>query len=252
MSEQYNAQVAKARSAEERRLLRKQFAAARRAQREEDVRLGKREPGVSIRMHRIMWATWLEVAVEHELEAQEAFLEITHQSEGDALVREFRASLLAVAATAHAIEALFGDIKYLIPPQSRKGGSDQRLRRAFRVAFGVPDRDNQRLAEELAWLFERRDFAVHPYTEAETPRQHPAGVNTGTEHSSFNAVTSCRAVGVAMDILEFAERPPAPHGHRIERWASDRAPYHTNVVAPLRESHRAVESSLTAWAQQEP
>lgn len=150
-----------------------------------------------------------------------------------------RASLVAVTAAAHTIEALYGDIKYLIPIQPRRDKRHQQLRHAFRVSFGIADVLDQGFAGELAWLFKRRDSAAHPHTEAALTERHPAGINTGAENSMFNAITSGRAVDLAMDLLAVAEAPPNPHSRWIERWTEERAPYHRGVVSELRARRQA-------------
>ena len=229
LQEEYERRSAAASSPEERRQLAQAFSEQRRDHREEDVRIGKRSPGLAVRMHQIMWARWIEVAVEHELEARRAYLDIVAKPESDAILREFRASLVAVTAAAHTIEAVFGDIKYLIPPQPRRDKRHQELRHGFRVAFGVSGAPDERLAEELKWLFTLRDSAAHPYTESEPPARHPAGINTGVEHSKFNAITSGRAVDAAMAVLDLAASSPTPSGRWIERWATERAPHQVGI-----------------------
>lgn len=239
LEEEFQRNLAAATDPEERRALKHEFGQKRRVQRDQDVRLGKRSPGLSIQMQQIMWARWLEVAVEHELEARRSFKELLSGAHSDPLLIEFRASLVAVTAAAHTVEALHGDIKYLIPIERRRDKRHQQLRHAFRTAFGIPDALDQRLAGELAWLFKRRDSAAHPYTESAPTEQHPAGINTGAENSYTNAVTSGRAVDLAMDLLGVAEAPPKPHSRWIERWTEERAPCHRGVVDELRASRQA-------------
>jgi hypothetical protein len=152
LQKEYELRSAAAPSPEERRQLAQVFSEQRRAHRDEDVRLGRRSPGLAVQMHQIMWARWIEVAVEHELEARRAYLDIGAKPESDAILREFRASLVAVTAAAHTIEAVFGDIKYLIPPQSRRDKRHQELRHGFRVAFGVSGATDEQLSEEFRWL----------------------------------------------------------------------------------------------------
>jgi len=107
-------------------------------------------------MHQIMWARWVEIAVEHELEARRAFQDIVAKPDGDALLREFRASLVSITGAAHTIEAVFGDIKYLIPVQPPRDKRHRQLRHAFRTAFGVSGAEDENLAGELSWLFTLR------------------------------------------------------------------------------------------------
>jgi hypothetical protein len=129
--------------------------------------------------------------------------------------------LVAVAASAHTIEVIFGDIKYLIPSQPRRDNRHSQLRHALRTSFGIIDPEDAKLADELAWLFANRDSAVHPYTELVPTKQHPTGISTGVEHSLFNAVTSGRAVETAMTVIQVAASPRNPHNHWIERWVAE-------------------------------
>lgn len=219
---------------EERQARSQAFAEYRQAHRAEDIATGRREPGVSIRMHQIMWARWAEVAVEQELTAREAFADIVAQSDSDAILQEFRASLVAITGAAFAIEAVYGDIKYLIPePPPRNGRRVVLLWRALCQAFGIPASQGQRLLGNLRWLFDLRDKSAHPYTEAATPESHPAGITTSAEHSLFNAVTCGRAVDIMMEVFGYAATPPLALGRWIERWVVDRQPYHETVIGPL-------------------
>jgi hypothetical protein len=241
MQEDYDRQVAAVTNPDKRREITMQFAAARQAHRREDIALGKRSPGLGIAMRQIMWARWMEVAVEHEVEARRCFREIVAKAESDSVLREFRASLVAVTASAHTIEAVFGEIKFLIPPQPRRDKRHGELRHAFRIAFGIPDADDSRLANELAWLFELRDSAAHPYTELVPAGRHPAGINTGAEHSLFNAVTSGRAVDAAMTVIRFANAPPLPLNRWIERWVAERVNPSQGMVVDASRKLRASE-----------
>ena len=233
LGEHYERELATATTPEERERIGVAFAAQRRAHREAEINAGRRLSGVSVVMHQIMWARWLEVAVEQELRALEAFMLIL-QGERKPITDEFRASLLALTASAYTIEALYGDIKYLIPSQQPTNKRHQTLSQAFRLAFGMIERDFQEFASEIRWLFERRDMAAHPYTEAVLPKRHPAGFDTAAEHAEFNAFTSGRAVDVAMRVLDAAATPSKAHNHWIERWANMRAPYMANIVRPLQ------------------
>lgn len=142
-----------------------------------------------------------------------------------------------MTASAHAIEAVFGEIKYLIPPQPGCN-RHSKLRNAFRIAFGIADSDDAKLTHELAWLFARRDSAVHPYTELVPTEQHPSGINTGVEHSLFNAVTSGRAVNTAMTVIQHAAAPHNPD-HWIARWATERMTSALATVGDLQQLRAA-------------
>jgi hypothetical protein len=180
---------------EEWQRLKPWFGAYRRAYKEEDVRLGRRLPGIgaSVALHQIMWARWFEIAVLHELEARSAYQPLLVERDALALVSEYRSALVAVTACAYTIEGLYADIKYLVRPLKKKDNRHKALAHLFCSAFGLdPSRNNQPF-EGLQGLFERRDDAVHPYTESTQAVPHPAGFNTSIEHRAFNAVTSQRA-----------------------------------------------------------
>ena len=220
-----------------------EFAHRRSEYRAAEVRAGRRSPGVSITLHQNMWARWIEVAVDQELRAVQ---DITKLLEGDVsrLTDEFHASLLAVTSSAYSIEALYAEVKYRIPPPTRRAPArDSLLAGAFGTAFGLPETELRQMMSHFQWLFRLRDQAVHPYTKPAVPEYHPAGINTGKENAAFNAVTSGRAVDAAMLLLDTAASPPAPLNRWIERWVESRAPYMVNVVHPL-QARRASEREL--------
>lgn len=220
-------------SKEELQNLSAELVEFRTQHREEDVRRGKRAPGLAIRMHHIMWARWIEIAAEHEAAAMRAFDAI---SRGDTaqLAEELRQSLVAITAAASTIEALYEDIQYLIPSQPNKGSAAQRISAVLGQVFGLPEGDARTLRQEFTWLFLRRNEGVHAYSEPEAPQPHPSGVITGAEASRFNGPESRRALEVALDALSIAENPPSPANRWVERWGQERRAYHQTVVAPIR------------------
>lgn len=246
-SEEYERAVAATTDEAVRRRLMEEFASYRVVHRSEDVAAGRRPEEFSVLMRQVMWVRWLEVAVEHESTAKQSFRKIVADPNSGAHMPEFRDSLVAVTASAYCIEALYGEIKYLIDPIKVKRPTRSRiLACAFREAFGIEARDYARLEQELAWLFQLRNYVVHAYTEDEPAVQHPAGINTGADASRFNAVTSARAVGVAMLVLQMAEAPTAV-GHRwVERWVLSARPYYQAVVQPLRDRRQMDQLELRA------
>ena len=69
-------------------------------------------------MHQIMWARWIEIAAAHELAARAAYDEI-YAGQTVKLTEELRQSLVVIAAAASTVEALYEDVKYLIPERSQ-------------------------------------------------------------------------------------------------------------------------------------
>lgn len=235
LTEQYERQRANTTDPRERRKLAEEFAAERTAQRRADIALGKRSPGTGVAIRQTMWLHWLEIAVQNEMTARRCFRDPTTNAGSDPLGCEFRASLVAVTASAYTIEAVFGGIKYLIPPQPRRDKRHSQLRHALRVSFGISDADYARFADDFAWLFACRDSGVHPYTELIPTEHHPAGINTAVEHILFNAVTSGRAVNTAMTVIQFAAQPPNTLNHWIARWVTERVTSALGAVSDLQQ-----------------
>jgi hypothetical protein len=235
LEERYGRQRARSTDPAERRKLAGEFAAKRRAHREMDIALGKRSPSTGVAVRQTMWLQWLEIAVRNEMVARRGFQELITNQASDPLGREFRASLIAVTASSNAIEAIFGEVKYLIPPQPRRDKRHNQLRHAFRISFGIAAPDDAKLYDQLATLFSLRDSAVHPYTELVPTEQHPAGINTGVEHSLFNAVTSGSAVETAITVIQFAAAPPKPFNYWIARWAAERVTPALGAVGGLQQ-----------------
>ena len=185
-------------------------------------------------MHQIMWARWIEVAADHEQAAGRAYAEIC-RGNTSMLTEELRQSLVAITAAACTVEALYEDVRYLIPERRRLDSTAERVTDGLVAAFGLPDESSTALLQDLTWLFHRRNEGVHAYAEPEAPRPHPSGVNTGAEASRFNALEGRRALGVVLQVLGYAAQPPNPPNRWVARWAEERRPYHEVVVVPIRE-----------------
>jgi hypothetical protein len=235
VEEEFDLAKAAATSSEERQRLMDEFVEFRRQHREEDIRRGKRAPGFSIQMHQIMWARWIEIAAAHELAARIAYDEI-RSGQTAKLTEELRQSLVAIAAAASTVEALYEDVKYLIPERPRYHSAAERVSDGLSTAFGLPQDTSTILLEELTWLFDRRNGGLHAYAEPEAPQLHPAGVNTSAEASRFNGPESHKALWIALKVLQYAADPPLPANRWVARWAEERCAYHQTVVAPIREA----------------
>jgi hypothetical protein len=235
--EEYERNRAAATTDAERQKVKDDFTAYRRKHREEDVASGTRPAGVGVILQQNMWWAWIDIAVRHELEARDHIGTSTDPS--NALGKEFAASLVAVTASAIAVEALYGELKYLVPPQNldkreRPNEQYKTVRNTLALAFGLDEPDKQRLGAKLKDLFERRNDAVHPYSEALPPAPHPSGVYTTVELARlFNADTSRKAVDCALYVLAIAAAPPQPT-RWVQRWVHQNASAHTERVDPLR------------------
>lgn len=218
----------------ERQRLSNAMSTFRRLHRKEDIARGKRAPGFGVTMHQIMWARWIEIAAEHEVAARDAFGRITDG--GTALIEELRHSLVAITGAAYAVEAVYEDVKYLIPARKELPAASHTITDVLTAVLGIQTTEARGLRDRTDWLFERRNEAVHPYAEPEAPRVHPSGVNTSAEASRFNGPESRRALDVALLVLEYAETPPAPANRWVTRWTNMRRDYFNQVVTPIRSS----------------
>ncbi|MDR6417586.1 hypothetical protein [Pseudarthrobacter sulfonivorans] len=233
-SEAYEAQKAAATSQEERDRITAEFSAFRTKHRQEDIQLGKRQPGVGVLMHQVMWALWIEIAAESETKAQLAFQKIVSGND-DALLEELQQSLVAITAAACTVEALYEDIKYLIDEQKpRLDSAHENIGRGFAVAFGWEDEQVETFSAGLRRLFEQRNEAVHPYSEPKAPLPHPSGLVTSSEAARFNSAESHSSVEFALRVLGQAEHPTSPANAAVTRWAKDRRQYFETIVAPIR------------------
>jgi hypothetical protein len=229
---------------DERQRLMDQLAADRQAHREQDVKRGKRPAGGGVMLQQVMWARWIEIAVEHELLARQANARIlegdTHQ-----LVFEFRNALVAVAAAASTIESIVEEVKYLIPEQPAGSKTAAEVNGdVITEAFGLDAQAKAELTDELGWLFDKRNAGVHPYSEPEEPQMHTAGVNTSAEASRFNAAEGGKAVTIALKVLTLAASPATAHRPWITRWATERDRYHLDVVEPLRRKRDTAQPTV--------
>ena len=235
VEEDFDLAKARVTSQEERQRLMEDMSAFRSQHRAEDVRRGKRQPGTGILMHQIMWARWIEIAREHEQRAVSAYAEI-RAGNTKHLVSELREGLVACAAAASTIEALYEDTKYLIPERCPKSTAAKTIADGLAAAFGLADAERQALVGDLTHVFDRRNEGLHGYSEPAAPEEHPAGVVTGAEATRFNGPEGTRALRIALRVLAYAERPPRPANRWVSRWARDRAAYHDQIVKPIRDA----------------
>lgn len=208
----------------------------RRDHREKDIRRGKRSPGTGVLMHQIMWARWLEVANEHAESASTAHAAV-RAGEGQYLLDELRAGLVAIAASASTVEALYEDTKYLVPERRRKSTAANTIADGLAAVFGLQRAERDQLISQLTSLFDLRNEGLHGYSEPRPPVEHPAGLMTGFESSRFSAPRSREALDIALQVLAYAAEPPGPANRWVRRWVVDRTAYHRQVVEPIRQAH---------------
>jgi hypothetical protein len=138
--------------------------------------------------------------------------------------------MIAVAASAHAIDALYGEVVAVAKAQGlvlvedeqaaawkkNKTPRHARIFETLKRAFQLDDA----LGREIEWLFKRvRDPAVHPETRFEQTTAHPLGFDTSPAYVLFAVESAERAVAVLELALSAAkDRPRAGW----ENWTAPR------------------------------
>jgi hypothetical protein len=172
---------------------------------------------------------WARIAVEqdHLARAARAALagqveEARREGKGLDLDSEMHPAMIGVAAAAHALEALYGEIRDLVQPESveawertRKSGRWSEVQGAIALGFEV---EPNRWRSELRHLFRLRNAAVHPKTAFSETEAHPLGVNTAPEYVAYSAETATDAVGLLLEILTVCVDVPR---EPLRAWAEE-------------------------------
>jgi hypothetical protein len=126
------------------------------------------------------------------------------------LDRELRPSLIAVAAAAHALDALYGEIRDLVLPDevSRKWSDDPRSGPSRPIKLQETLKHGCKIAADrwrvdLVRLFDLRDAAVHPQVQFRPPTPNPVvGARTAVEYMDYRAEAATWAVDLLFEVLE--------------------------------------------------
>ncbi|MFQ6397794.1 hypothetical protein ACLMAJ_30695 [Nocardia sp. KC 131] len=225
--------VQQASSDAERQRLTERLTSDRTAFKNAEKAAGRLQAGANPMIKQEMWLTWIGVAVRHAVEAQAA-----NQLGPKALSQEFPASLVAVTASAHTVEAVYRELQFLLDPvrlaKDRDDRHDQSVRNAIAEAFVLTSAAKQRLGESLRQLFGWRNLAVHPYSTLKPVVEYTPGIMSSVEVATFNARTSRTAVDCALDVLAITAAPQQTGSPWVARWVSTYANSHPNVIDPLR------------------
>jgi len=189
---------------------------------------------VSVALQTHMLLHWSDVAIEHERKAWEARREAERirdeavPGQGLPFELELRASMVAIAAASHALDALYGELRdvALPPATAAKWKANPRsspprprqLRETLKHGFRIPA---QRWEKELDTLFALRDGAVHPEALVREPQPHPLGVNTAIEYVVYRCETATEELDLLLEILETCIERPKP---ALEEWATSMRP----------------------------
>jgi hypothetical protein len=174
---------------------------------------------------------WVDIALEQEELARKARLELKRlQEEGKGLPldAELRPSIQTVAAAAHALDAIYGEIAETVLPlevrekwkdRASRPGRARQINEALKCGLRVKA---DRWLAELDWLFEQaRDPAVHPKLRSEPTAQHPLGFGTAPEYVLYSTESAARALTLLCDVLEACSSSAKP---ALDEWAKEVGP----------------------------
>jgi len=191
-----------------------------------------------------LWLFWSRLAASHAAQAMEArpsdayldAVSMALQTPGSTIddflptqeqpapvgTAELDASLVAVVASALAIDGLYGASKSLIRPPPSTASRPRRILETLKLGFSV-GRDSTRWLPELDWLFRVRDLAVH-HQECLRPAvitrvTSQTVVVSATEVEMFSAPNACRAASLCAEIISTCLGNPK---RATREWAEDR------------------------------
>jgi hypothetical protein len=155
----------------------------------------------------------------------------------DVLSGEFEASIVAVAASAHALDALYGStvIPQSVRDQWRNSSSSREghIGEALKFVFST-GKVNTPWVTEFGWLFDLRDFAVHPPEEAEPPEPHPVVGNTSAIYVRYSCESAERAAGFALSVFRWCVDNPRQTIPGAMEWATHMRPIVEQLEARWR------------------
>jgi hypothetical protein len=172
-----------------------------------------------------LWFTWLTVAVEHAAEARRVRAEMSRlRDEGgqfsDLLNAEFEAAMVAISASAHALDALYGSSA--IPADARNHGQNRpaKIREALKRAFRTGQVNAQWVAK-FTNLFNLRDAAVHAEEQLRIPEMHPVVGFTAKENVTYSLEEADQAVDFSLSVFRWCIDHPRDDS---AKWANDMRP----------------------------
>ncbi|TQK49828.1 hypothetical protein FBY35_0101 [Streptomyces sp. SLBN-118] len=190
-----------------------------------------------------LWPRWAGIAIDQALAArlarEQAVAATDPSAESSALNEEFNAALVAVASSAHTLDALYGSV---VPATSRAQWRRNRTKRrtavheGLKLVFATGPR-NTAWVDEFKWLFSLRDASVHHEEKPRKTVPHPSlDTHTGPEYAAYSTESADRAVRLMLEVLRWCvdhPRPQAPttgpQTPTADQWAEDNKPAVTGL-----------------------
>jgi hypothetical protein len=175
---------------------------------------------------------WAGIAIEQEPLARAGRAEVvrTHAA-GEAPFRlrdELRPAMIAVAACAHSLDALYAELAQLVGPETVAAWEDIRRHGRWSEVAGILDLaldvDVSEWRPRLETLFVRlRNPIVHPKAKAQAPTKHPAlPTRVSPEHATYTVEAVEESVDLVLEILSACVDAPRS---AVRAWADDSSPF---------------------------
>jgi hypothetical protein len=151
-----------------------------------------------------LWLHWLVIARDHADEARA-------QAGPHPSLAEFHAAMVAVSASAFAIDGLYGAVKQVVTPPPSNAARQRRILELLKFAFRIGPKVGIWLSE-LDWVFaDVRRPAVHHGEEFHETVPHPElEVHVSVEDRDYSAAGAERAVRIALDVVHTCFDNPKP------------------------------------------
>jgi len=162
-----------------------------------------------------LWMTWLQIASEHAWEArqertvQHAVGDASDTRFNAALPREMQAAMVAVSSSAHAIDALYGEVKPLVPIprdvvaawENNDTPRHRRILETLKCGCRLGSRTNT-WPRRFSDLYVLRDPLVHHELRVRPSVPHPNGlVNVSQEMADYSVESALESVNLATDVI---------------------------------------------------
>jgi len=195
------------------------------------AKIDSHETTVSVLSTMHLWIAWTEIALEQTQAASEARsrglpYRSTDQSHlfAAALHDEMKASMVAIAAAACAIDAFLKKAvqkRIQVPDTTAEEwttdgiGRMARFWKTLQLGFDVGEDKVQRWQTEFDWLYPTRNKAVHFEEVQSGLLPHPSGTNTAPELVTYSLEEAERAVDLLIDVLKTCIQNPKPEQRQL-------------------------------------
>jgi hypothetical protein len=193
------------------------------------------EMSVSVELGRDIWPVWLDIAVDKTATAEAAHSELLAAIEAkdndqiaNALDTESQSSMVAVAASAFALDAFYAAVKGHIPelPEQQASWKASGAPRATYISetlirgFRLSSQGKRMVRTDVKKLFQFRGWAVHPHAGFRPPLHHP-DLGTGVDwwYATYTAKLAHEATHMAVSLVGQCMRQPKPIHAELVEWA---------------------------------